>query len=216
MFTIYHILCKPTNKAYVGKTNDTAEERWKEHVRAAKRGDNQYFMRAIRKYGPEAFEVRTIDTASTEERSIEFEKFYIRLFDTKQRSRGYNLTDGGEGVSGFKQSQETILKRIEKVKGDKHWTRRISFSEESREKRRQKMKGAPCPWKAHGWLHSPALGLRHTEEAKKKISRAKKGKSLINAGSFAKGQIPWNKGKKWSPEVVAKMKAARWPGTNNA
>ena len=38
-------------------------------------------------------------------------------------------------------------------------------------------------------------GILTTEETKKKISKACKGKRLGNTNGFTKGQIPWNKGK---------------------
>lgn len=37
-------------------------------------------------------------------------------------------------------------------------------------------------------------GYVHSKEAKLKMSKAKKGVSLINSGSFIKGHSPWNKG----------------------
>ena len=59
MCVIYKITCKTTNKIYIGKSETSAEYRWKQHCRAAfleSHGDYNFpFHRAIRKYGIDDF-----------------------------------------------------------------------------------------------------------------------------------------------------------------
>lgn len=57
------------------------------------------------------------------------------------------------------------------------------------------------------------IGFRHSDEAKKKMSKAKKGKHFTNDGSFKKGHIPWSKGKEMSDETkkkVSETKKNQW------
>lgn len=170
MFSIYYAICKPTGKAYVGKTNKAyVFRRWQEHVADAFRGEDRYLCRAIRKHGPEAFEVRKIDGASTKERAIEFEKFYIRLFDTNKKDRGYNLTIGGEGIVGYIAPPEVLEKRASKNRGDKHWTKRTPPSSEriadTRRKQRETFQKK--------WLTDPQY-----REKRRQIGVAKRGIEL--------------------------------------
>lgn len=65
-----------------------------------------------------------------------------------------NLTDGGEGIKGYKMSEENIQRTIERQKGKKQ-------SLETIEKRRQSNSG-----------------FKHTEETKKKLSLSHLGKTL--------------------------------------
>lgn len=48
-------------------------------------------------------------------------------------------------------------------------------------------------------------GFHHSEESKRKMSIAKKGKPLITKSSFKKGCIPWSKGKHLPEEVKKKI-----------
>jgi len=68
--------------------------------------DNSYLHKAIRKYGVDTFEVTVIHTVAQDYVSLcEWEKFYIEAL--KLAGPLYNLTDGGEGTSGRKQSAKT-------------------------------------------------------------------------------------------------------------
>ena len=51
-------------------------------------------------------------------------------------------------------------------------------------------------------------GAKHTEEAKRKISEAKKGKHTSPSTEFKKGMTSWIKGKHHSPEAIEKNRQA--------
>ncbi|MBO5706421.1 MAG: GIY-YIG nuclease family protein [Bacteroidaceae bacterium] len=78
-------------KRYVGQTIRPLKERWKDHCRVK---DNNYFHRAIQKYGPENFSVKIIDTAETATELDEKEAFWIKELNTLF-PHGYNLKEGG-------------------------------------------------------------------------------------------------------------------------
>lgn len=72
--------------------------------------DNYYIHNAIRKYGWDNFKVEKIIVNVPEEDLNNLERAYIAVENTKAPN-GYNLTDGGEGASGYVHS-ETSRKKI--------------------------------------------------------------------------------------------------------
>ena len=63
---IYKITNKVNGKIYVGKTEDTPQLRFEEHLRNVKRGTKQSKLySAIKCYGPENFYVEEIDSADS-------------------------------------------------------------------------------------------------------------------------------------------------------
>lgn len=104
-------------KRYVGWTGKTLEERWAEHFRASRRS-RLHFHLAIKKYdGLDIWEHEVICSASSEEEAKQLERFWISELKTtnfRQDHNGYNMTDGGDGTSGFTYSEEqrANIKRI--------------------------------------------------------------------------------------------------------
>lgn len=120
---------------YIGQTSKSIYERWRRHVSDAKRRKDMLISRAIKLHGKDVFEIREIDRASTRERADEFEKFYIRLFDTQLRERGYNIAPGGRVHAGFAGKKHSVAsKRKISLSGRKnparHWLGK-KFSEET-------------------------------------------------------------------------------------
>jgi group I intron endonuclease len=122
----YGIIYKATNvengKVYIGKSVRDMEKRRRQHEYDAKRGSEVHFHRALRKYGTDAFKWEIIDTATTKDELDEKEKYWIAHYDAV--NNGYNMTEGGEGVLGWKPSEETRRKwsktRKGKFEGEKH------------------------------------------------------------------------------------------------
>lgn len=116
----------------------------------SKCGRNQYWYNIVNKYD---FEAIKIEEGLSEEESNESEKYWIAQF----KSWGFNLanmTDGGDGISGWKHSESSKKKMSESKKG-----RRLSPNTEFK-------KG----------MISLNKGKKHSKETKKKISDSKKGK----------------------------------------
>ena len=108
------LIYKATNlengKVYVGQTKRSLEVRKKQHLYDASSCRlNTYFHKAIRKYGVDKFTWEIIAECSTRETLIRFEIKAIAYY--KEREAGvYNLTDGGEGLTGYVASAETRRK----------------------------------------------------------------------------------------------------------
>lgn len=90
---IYIIRNTVNNKVYIGQTRTSVEQRWKEHLRHAPYGD-QIINRAMNKYGVDRFYVETLeicDVSVLDEREI----YYIDLYDATDKTKGYNVSIGG-------------------------------------------------------------------------------------------------------------------------
>jgi hypothetical protein len=96
-------------KAYVGKTTGTMRDRRRGHEYSAEHGSTLPFHRALRKYSADAFKWEMLFRGTDENALFAAEKKFIVMLGTKCPG-GYNLTDGGEGLSGHHHSTETKAK----------------------------------------------------------------------------------------------------------
>jgi len=133
---IYCYYCIPTGKKYIGQTV-YEERRKRQHRHDCKRGVDNKFYRAVRKYGWHQFIYGII-----EEYEIEFlaekEIHYINHYDTY--NNGYNSTTGGDGVGGCSPSKETRKKMSESAKNrtDIRYNKKYFTEEEKRESKRKR------------------------------------------------------------------------------
>lgn len=107
-----------TGRVYIGWTN-SGKARWSRHKMIARKGpDSQefsYVHRSIRKRGSEYFSFTLIEAYATDLEAIQGEIFWI----SEMKQYGiplYNLTDGGDGISGYKFSDEQRKVRNQKIK----------------------------------------------------------------------------------------------------
>lgn len=157
---VYCARNRVNGKGYVGKTERSLEQRWKEHVRnaLAEKAEMPLYA-AIRKHGPETFELKVLQECTDPGALDEAEKRWIAELGTF--SKGYNATLGGDGIRGYRHTPETRAKMSESRRGarnhnyGKNWGRRGPHSEESKRKISEAKKGS-----------------HHTEEVRKKIGRA--------------------------------------------
>ena len=93
----------PNGKKYIGITKQDLSARWKNGEGYKK---CPAFYRAIMKYGWDNINHEIIDECETFEEANELEKSYISKYKTNQKEYGYNCTIGGDGVTGWKASEE--------------------------------------------------------------------------------------------------------------
>lgn len=113
----------------------------------------QWHKNIVEKHGKHNIVIEIINCIN-ESQAFDLEKIYIKQL----KHDGVclvNLTDGGEGHSGFRQSQETKAKRSEKLK-------QFYASDAGKKKNEE--------------LNKYRFGRRNTEETKRKMSNAAKGK----------------------------------------
>lgn len=108
---IYLITCN--GKYYVGLTAQNDKySRVREHVlygsgKSCRPWDNSHLYNSIKKYGIENTLFKVIDTTATSQIELnKLEQKYIKHYKCDDREYGYNKTKGGEGTTGFKQSEE--------------------------------------------------------------------------------------------------------------
>lgn len=162
---------------------------------------NPHWHHVTAKHGEHKVEV--LAQWPTEQEAFDHEKFLIWCF----RDMGVsltNLTDGGDGAAGYKHTKESIQKRLDSMRGytpseetkakmrEAHLGEKNHFfgrnhSDEAKEVISSKKKANP----SKPWLGKPRseetkkkiadalrgrAGSKHTEESKKKISLAHTGK----------------------------------------
>jgi group I intron endonuclease len=112
-YTVY-MHTTPSGKRYIGITSQTVKARWESGhgYRTC-----SYFWNAVCKYGWDSIDHHIISEGLTGADAKRLEKELIVFYKTRDPAYGYNLTSGGDGLSGFSQSDETRKKISEAQKG---------------------------------------------------------------------------------------------------
>jgi len=96
-YIIYKVVNKVNDMVYIGATTKVVDSRKKDHIQKANKEVGHKFHRAIKIFGPEAFEWKVIDhTANDIHELASKEKEYIIKYDSKEN--GLNGDNGG-GIS---------------------------------------------------------------------------------------------------------------------
>lgn len=168
-YTVYKHT-SPSGKVYIGYTSQrNVKHRWnngKGYI------GNDYFSKAIDKYGWDNFSHQILFVGSSESEAKEKEIFYISLYDSTDRSKGYNITKGGEGFNGYHHTEECKVRISEKLKGvkkTKEHSSRISSAKkgtiisDSWKQNISKGKLGSVPWNK---------GIKYSDEQKQSLGKA--------------------------------------------
>ena len=155
----------------------------------------------------------------SEKKAFEMEKWYISFFGRKDLGTGIlrNMTDGGDGPSGWVPTEETKAKIREARKRQvfteetrerlKAARARRVYTEEMRRNMSAALKGRKCPWNTlRNREKPPWLGRTHTEETKHKMSIASAGRAQTEESKEKNRQA--HLGRKDSEETRQKKSAA--------
>lgn len=161
----------PSNKAYIGITKKSMQER--SGVEGIHYKKNAHFYSAIKKYGWNNFKHEILCENLTKEEASDKEKYYIDLYNTSDSRFGYNNTTGGE--TNYSCTEEVRNKIADK-------TRMQWKDKEIREKmiKGLKMSHLGKYTEAQREANNKRRGTHLSEEQKQKL----------------RGRTPWNKGKK--------------------
>ena len=174
-FCVYELINSIDDKTfYVGKGK---KYRPRQHLAAAKRGSQYYVHRKIRKIqksGGEIF-INVLFETDVEEESFLKEIEMIAFYGRENLT---NLTDGGEGSSGFKHSAESIEQIRQKQLGKKLTLESIQLRSKTRKE-----------YNIPAWNK----GKKMSPEFCEKVARGGLGKE------------PWNKGKEMPEWIKAKI-----------
>ena len=120
---IYKVTNQINQKSYVGKTELSFSQRKSNHLSDTRRGCEFAFHRALRKYGEENFVWEIVEDGIEDKTLLDDkERHYIALHESFG-SKGYNMSEGGEGQTGWIPSDETRAKWSEQRKGRAPWNK---------------------------------------------------------------------------------------------
>jgi hypothetical protein len=118
---VYRLTSLITGKVYIGITQHSAKRRfaahWDKAMRSNVGSDQPHLSAALRKYGRSTWRVETIATADTWSALCELERRFISEHRANDPRCGYNLTEGGDGRVGVRQTPEEIARRVAKMRG---------------------------------------------------------------------------------------------------
>ena len=103
----------PSGKVYIGMTCQTPSARWRGGLGYK---HNDYFFKAILKYGWDNFRHEILFDGLTKEDACAKEIELIALYRSNEERYGYNLTTGGEGCPGAEKTEAFRRGQSEKVK----------------------------------------------------------------------------------------------------
>lgn len=148
--------------------------------------------------------IQVICEGLTEDQALQIEIMHIKLWGRIASGTGIlrNLTDGGEGVSGYKQPAHVIAKRVATLKA-KNW----GHTEQTKELLRKASASRTHTDETKRLLSEKGTGLKRSEETRKKMSIAKMGVPKPMSARILSSQI--QKGRKQPPELVEKRRLAQ-------
>jgi hypothetical protein len=126
MAYIYQITNDINGKIYVGKTERSIEERFKEHCKDSKRREfeKRPLYRAMNKYGTEHFHIELLEeTDKPEEREV----YWIE--QKRSFKNGYNATLGGEGTRYI--DYDLVIATYKEVQNQNEVARRLNISSDT-------------------------------------------------------------------------------------
>lgn len=129
-------------------------------------GRNKWWWATVNKYGYDS-KIRTYLEDEELAHLVE-----IELIDQYRRTgkKLVNMTDGGEGVSGYKYPNDVVAKRAEKQRGQKRPT--VSA----------KLKGVPKSVEHRLSLSKSKTGTKASQETRLKMSKTRKGRQSAMLG----------------------------------
>lgn len=213
MGCVYQARNTVNGKLYVGKTIGNLQDRRSSHEDAARKGSQQYFHRALRKYGFDAFEWTELIEDEEDEFLCFMERRWIKQLGTLTPN-GYNLMTGGEGAkhseesklkvsignkgkkrseefkrrvsevhTGRKDTEETRLKRIASQR--KMWENPTPEMIEQAKSRGRKTRGRKQSLEERAMRSAAQVGHPVSDETKAKLSASLKGNPKLKAASEA-------------------------------
>jgi len=165
---VYSAVHRETGHGYVGISVRHAI-RWKEHRRAALRGSQLPFHRALRKYGADAFDWQVIAWSSVAGAHA-LERVAVAL-----GLGHYNLTEGGQGSPGRKHSPAAVEK-IRSAARRRQPRTGWNHSPAAKEKMAACRRGKPISDATKALLRAASSGRTHPPEVRARISAALRGR----------------------------------------
>lgn len=189
-YLIYRFI-SPSGKIYIGQTKNL-----KKRLNAYKNSKiKNRFHSAIKKYGLDNFIFEILINNLSKEQANMWERLWIFVENSNNREFGYNMTDGGDHNPSLVEEIKLKISKTKKENGSHVGSRNSMFGVH------RFGKDNPNFGKKHpninrldfnnGWL-----GKKHKEETLEKMRKPKTEEHKKKISEATKGRIPWNKGKR--------------------
>lgn len=158
-YIVYMHTNKANGKHYIGITSKNAKSRWKLGKGYAKQ---KRFYSAIKSHGWDGFDHIILFNGLSKQTAEEYETFFIKLFNSNDLEKGYNIENGGV-THKLSEEQKDHLRKINT--GKRH-------SEETKRKMSEAHKGMSTKW---------LTGKTASDITKQKMSMARRGERNPNS-----------------------------------
>lgn len=128
---IYKITNNINGKLYIGKTGQTIQARFKEHINSSQKPyvNHRPLYDAMNKYGIDKFQIEEIDCCKNDKEASEREIYWISYYDTYRN--GYNATLGGDGAAYLELNEEELIEKYMELKSMRAVAREYDVSEKT-------------------------------------------------------------------------------------
>jgi group I intron endonuclease len=226
MTGIYLITNLTNQKVYVGQAINI-QSRWQVHKKQLVNNThvNQHFQRAWNKCGALQFSFRIIEECAPEQLGY-LEQQYIAVCQSNKEQFGYNKTQGGGGILGYRHKRKAKQAIRNSLFGNKY-SLGIKQSVATVNRRAAKLVGRKHSRNAKKKMRIAATDRKHTEATKEKIRNQRTGthakpetklklkkaaKKQWESKAFRDKMLPIldkNRRRKRSPETRAKISASK-------
>lgn len=182
---IYKLTCSTNGKIYIGKTINL-KQRFQRYKNFGDKSKGRYhFQNAILKYGWDSFSfeiLETFDKTTSNDELLMRESYYIELFESSNRDKGYNICKHSVDRTGMKHSEESKAKmRLRRHSEDSkkkisESCKGILRSEKTKTKMSESAKKRECSDETKDWLRTVNVGRICSDETREKLRQANKGK----------------------------------------
>jgi group I intron endonuclease len=157
MYIIYQTTNTANKEIYVGFTTRNPVKRWREHLSSVRKGSRTYFHSAIRKYGAENFSTEVLEEGWDPEigKNIR-EPYWISVLKP-----GYNGTKGGDGILGYKRTDDFKQKLSVRMLG-KQYGKGYKHTDKFKQEQASRMTGKQYGL-GHSHKHSEVQNRLHSE-----------------------------------------------------
>jgi group I intron endonuclease len=170
---IYKVTNKINGKIYIGQTKHSIEKRMKQHISGH---CGRYFYSAIKKYGYLNFIFEIIDSCDNFEDLDKKEQYYIKLYNSDNKDKGYNMTSGGQlGMKYNKESRENLGKSRKGIVMSLETRQKISKAKKGHKQSIETIKKRIA---SHSGSKHYRYGKHCSDELKEKLSKFNMGKKL--------------------------------------